>query len=71
MKQRRFLFTSGSTSSVTCQHCGWVSRGRGDAQKVFDRSAGHECAGVESYADMLARHAAESARIDAKTAVER
>jgi hypothetical protein len=61
MKARLFLFTSGSSASVTCRHCGWTSRGRGDAQKVFDRSITHECAGVESYAVMLARHAAEKA----------
>ncbi|WP_328344926.1 hypothetical protein [Micromonospora sp. NBC_00421] len=61
-KQRRFSFTSGTTGHrVTCSHCGWTSRGRGNAQKVADRSIGHECAGVESYQDMLARHVAEAA----------
>ncbi|WP_371409771.1 hypothetical protein OG423_14295 [Micromonospora zamorensis] len=60
MKQRLFTFSSGSTARVTCRHCGWTSQGRGDAQKVFDRSADHECAGVESYAAMLARHATEA-----------
>lgn len=59
MKQRLFLFSVSSPARVTCRHCGWTSQGRGDAQKVFDRSCDHECAGVESYADMLARHAAE------------
>ncbi|MFE9955870.1 hypothetical protein [Micromonospora sp. NPDC005299] len=56
MKERLFLFSSGSPSArVTCKHCGWTSTGRGDAQKVFDRSSSHECAGVESYAAMQAR----------------
>ncbi|TDC48853.1 hypothetical protein E1258_27660 [Micromonospora sp. KC207] len=57
MKQRLFLFSAGTPQArVTCSHCGWTSQGRGDAQKVFDRSSNHECAGVESYQDMLARH---------------
>ena len=62
MKNRLFLFSAGSPAArVTCRHCGWTSSGRGDAQKVFDRSNTHECVGVESYADMLARHASEKA----------
>ncbi|MEU8334862.1 hypothetical protein [Micromonospora tulbaghiae] len=61
MKQRLFLFSCGRPARVTCQHCGWTSTGRGDAQKVFDRSSNHECAGVESYAAMLARKNAEAA----------
>ncbi|GGM26649.1 hypothetical protein GCM10011608_09370 [Micromonospora sonchi] len=66
MKHRLFLFISGFRSRVMCKHCGWSTSGRGDAQKVFDRSIGHECAGVESYADMLARHAAERRLADAE-----
>ena len=65
MKERLFTFCSGSSASVTCKNCGWTSRGRGDAQKVFDRSSSHECAGVESYAEMLARHAAERSKTEA------
>ncbi|MEU7980497.1 hypothetical protein AB0B63_18435 [Micromonospora sp. NPDC049081] len=62
MKQRLFGFTSGTSGAqVTCTHCGWTSRGRGNTQQVFDRSNGHECAGVESHQDMLARHAAAAA----------
>ena len=60
MKKRLFLFSCGVPASVTCRHCGWTSRGRGDAQKVFDRSNNHECPGVESHAAMLARQAAET-----------
>ncbi|MFI2663237.1 hypothetical protein [Micromonospora carbonacea] len=62
MKRRLFGFTSGTDGArVTCSHCGWSSRGCGDAQKVFDRSIEHECAGVESHRDMLARHIAAAA----------
>lgn len=61
MKQRLFTFSSGHPGArVACKHCGWTSTGRGDAQKVFDRSSSHECPGVESYAAMLARHKAEA-----------
>ncbi len=58
LKERMFLFSMGHPGArVVCKHCGWSSKGRGDAQKVFDRSSSHECAGVESYAAMLARKA--------------
>ncbi len=66
MKQRLFGFTSGTGGArVTCRHCDWTSSGRGDAQRVFDRSSDHECAGVESYAEMLARHAGERSQSEA------
>lgn len=63
MKRRRFLFAAGIPASVTCRHCGWTGTGARSTppQAVFDRSCDHECDGVESYAAMLARTAAEPA----------
>jgi hypothetical protein len=60
IKQRLFDFASGSgQATVTCRHCLWTSAGRirhrTSVQDVFDRSNDHECPGVESHAEMLAR----------------
>jgi hypothetical protein len=59
IKERHFGFYAGGgkENKVVCRHCDWTSRGddKTPAQVVFDRSAKHECPGVESYASMRAR----------------
>lgn len=70
MKERSFRFSADSPARVTCRHCGWTSVGhRTPMQEVFDRSARHECAGVESYASMRARTDAANTRTGYATTV--
>jgi hypothetical protein len=57
-KRRYFTFGCGSPATVYCHHCGWTTSGLGPTQAVLDRSNDHECPGVETYQQMLARQAA-------------
>jgi hypothetical protein len=66
VKQRLFRFTGGTRATVRCLHCGWHrSPGWREHQRVFDLSNEHDCAGVETYAHMRRRLAAEPTQLAA------